>query len=780
MSIKTEVDELQSNVISLNTIRQEYISKLNSKGASLPNNASFVDIINGIYNLYCSTVKTFVHINFSDFPTGTGISDVEVNFRRIEIVRDAIFNALRTRNVELDNDITISDMVSKIDNIVSSPVYRMEPISVTTAEVSTVSTKVTINNYSGGEYKYAINDVYADDISYWQVINSKDTVVYCSATDSITIVKDNTIFFGTVNIVKPVDPTIIEVSFSYGAIENGTIMSINSTIPYTNVYYSLEPYTIHQAEPFYGNDPSGVRFDKWDWGEIRIEGGRDPKLYVVLTNDDNLVVGAGYGTTKCGFVANRLYISSKPGDEYGETILTVASVLSPGNMYRYYRGNKKPMYDEDISSLTTYGWNGTSPLFLNQAEMITVFEVTSNYKVRKYDNVIVSVKLHELGSIEVLTEVTEDEFNKCNINITTPKSNPGNSWYYKCGYDASLPSYGSDINSDYTKAPSSIFTVEELDGKKILVVEYNPTEKIVAAGSATIKSNKPYANLILLKSEIGSTLGYTKVTIVSPELTPGNVYLYTKGNAPVTYGTRLGSWFRWNGVDELTGFTEDDSITIAEAEPVNLELRNIGVVSANPRPLELLPLAVTSKAGSYAGYTMIMVNPSISDRRNEYRFAFNVHEPKLYDDASRWREWDGSTEIEVDEEYGSTPTIVIAECNPDHLVLKTGSAVVTIKEAEPKLKKLTISLTDGSTPEMAAVHVDATVIGTGWRYMYTYMDQVIDIDDVSNYHWDCSTWTQYITGEIPYNEGQRLYIAICTDNYAAEYMGTMIASKEIP
>ncbi len=780
MSIISQADELARKMQSLGDVRTRYIDKLNSCGATLEATSDFVDIINAIYNLYCTEYKSFIYLDFSDFPTGTGIFDIEVNFRRVNVVRDAIFNALQARYASPEEIDTLYDMVDRIDDIDSETVVRMEPENITMSAFSTNATTITINNYDMSKrYKYNINGKYdPDNVILWRDLIAQSTTINCERTDTICIVElDNeTIFYGTVNVATLVDPNEIELSFDYGKKEDCTIPTINSTLPYSSVYYSIEPYkNLHQLDLFYGTDSTGTDFEKWDFESEFYVGFSDPLVYVILTNENDLVVGAGSAKAKSGFIANTIFVESEAGSDYGYTKISVDNILTANNCYKYKMGAYTPMYNESTESLGLTDWDGVSDIQVNQNQIITVFEVTISNKIRKYGQVVASVKLHELGIIDITSVKTEEDLESI-ITIETPKIDPNNKWFYKYQDDASLPDYGENIDESYMEESNSTFTVLQKNGTKMLLVEYNSTDHIIAAGSVTINSIDPHVKILLLTSDLGTSLGYTKVTVVSPEKDPNNVYIYTKGNAPIVYGTPLRGWTQWNGTDEITGFVDGDIITVAEVEHTNFELRKVGIINAKPRPIELLPLSIFSKAGSFDRYTYISVSPKRTDDSHEFRYAFNVHTPALYDNVSSWMLWDGISEIFVPESYGDTPTIVFSECTSEHLTIKAGSTVTIIKMPDPKLNPIEFVLTDGSSENTAVVNINTSIPDNICIYKYLYMEEIIDMDDPNNYHWDCTGWN-LLSGEIPYEEGRRLYISACTDNELAEYMGTIIASK---
>lgn len=778
MSIKSEIDTLSSYMQNLDDTRTRYIEKLNSHGATLAANSDFIDIIEAIYNLYCEEHKTFVDINFSLYPTGTDISDISYNFGRLNVVRDAIFDALAARNV-IPEDKSLNQMIPCIDEIDSEEIFRMDPLPVISQAVSTSTCRVSlVEDFDPEKTYYISSSRFDEDYTNWQTFETKDIDVHGTLRSIYTITDGSRIFFITAKVKPLVEPTFVEPIFNYGSVAKFTKLSIPASVEYSKLYYGFRPYVgIYQSQIYYGVDGEGTEFKLWYGDEIELENDNDPKVYIVLVDENDLIVGAGYANSKAGFVANTLYMNSESVDDvYDKTKINISSILTPGDKYCYMFGTHIPMYDEDITNLDLIGdWDGTSLIPAKDKDLFTFFEVTPDYKVRKYGNVIASVKIHELGEIRLTSTATEEDLESI-ITITSEKTDPANRWYFKFQDDTTLPMYGDDIDSGYSVVPDSTFTVYQTPGSKMVIVEYSDIDRIVAGGSVTIKSVQPYTKILCLKSEMGTNVGYTKVTVVSPPKDQNNIYLYTKGNAPIVYDDVCRGWTQWNGITEIPNFKEGDLITVAEVTNPGFKLRKVGVIGATPKPQELLPLTITSSFGSFEGYTYITVAPSISSVRNEYRYAFNVHTPELYDNVASWNLWDGTSEIHVIGDYGLYPTIVIAECNDEHLVLKVGSALAKIRSEDLRLNILNITLSAGSTSALAHIAVENGPNDlTGWKYKYIYMEEIIDLEDKSNYHWDCRGWNDVTDDEIVYRENQRLYVAICNDGDAAEYMGTTIA-----
>lgn len=783
-AINTEIQTLASEIHNLDGVRDRFKDALEATGGTYPDNPSFTQIIDYIYNKYMSTNKSFINIDFSNYPTGSDISNLMTNFNRVTIIRDAIINALRARNVVIEDDnISLNDLVNKVAEISDTDPTRMEPITdITITPKSTNSCIVTISNYdSSKNYYYSTDNFDSGSYTSWQRLTGASTEINVELTDKLVFTDGSKIYLSTSMVQPVVDPNPISLTFDYGSAVLTTKLTVSSSIPYTKVYYGFTAYKgIHQYEKFYGIDQEGNQFLLWDQEhEIVLDDNNDPRVYVIVVDNDDYVVGANSAKSKAGFIANTLYMESEAVDDvYDRTKIIVLGNLAPGDIYCYMEGTYRPMYNESIVGKPVSSWDGVSLISAKNRAIYTFFETTIDYKVRKYGNVVANVNIREISNIGLTSTATETDLESV-IVISTPKHDPINQWFYKFVEDTTLPKYGDDIDSTYISTDNAQFNVYKKDGTKMIVVEYNAVEKIIAAGSITIQSKDPHVKIICLKSEVGTNLGYTKVIVVSPPKDDGNTYLYTKGNAPIVYGDVLRGWAQWNGTEEIAGFKENDLITVAEVTADNFEVRKVGVVGANPRPLELLPLTLTSQQGSFERYTFVTVSPMLSAYDHVYRYAFNVHEPELYDDVSSWMLWDGSSEIYVEDDYGIYPTLVVAECTADNLVLKTGSVLARVKAEDPRLVVFNITLTRTSSDNTANISLSTTPPDTfhSWKYKYYYMEEIIDMTDKNNYHWDCSGWIDIPSNKvISYQASKRLYAAICNDDGTAEYMGTIIAS----
>lgn len=89
----------------------------------------------------------------------------------------------------------------------------------------------------------------------------------------------------------------------------------------------------------------------------------------------------------------------------------------------------------------------------------------------------------------------------------------------------------------------------------------------------------------------------------------------------------------------------------------------------------LMPLTVSSVAGSTEGTTKITVTPTIGEG-NSYAYTTSsnvIPEPEYMDDGSDYTAWDGKSDIEVEDGH----RIGVYELNDSGQIIKFGQTVAT-------------------------------------------------------------------------------------------------------
>ena len=290
-AINTEIQTLASEIHNLDGVRDRFRDALEATGGTYPDNPSFTEIIDYIYNKYMSTNKSFINIDFSNYPTGSDISNLMTNFSRVTIIRDAIINALRARNVVIEDDnISLNDLVDKVAEISDVDPTRMEPITdITITPKSTNSCIVTISNYdSSKNYYYSTDNFDSGSYTSWQRLTGASTEINVELTDKLVFTDGSKIYLSTSMVQPVVDPNPISLTFDYGSAVLTTKLTVSSSIPYTKVYYGFTAYKgIHQYEKFYGIDQEGNQFLLWDQEhEIVLDDNNDPRVYVIVVDID--------------------------------------------------------------------------------------------------------------------------------------------------------------------------------------------------------------------------------------------------------------------------------------------------------------------------------------------------------------------------------------------------------------------------------------------------------------------------------------------------------------
>ena len=419
------------------------------------------------------------------------------------------------------------------------------------------------------------------------------------------------------------------------------------------------------------------------FGYIEFESGaeislneRDNVCYILAVDNNNRVTGTSvvYNPkiiTEAGVFA----LTSTPGVEYKATEIEVNNSLASGDKYLYKVGYYTPYYDEDLTNFGCTPWNGTDVIYADNGVTLVVYEVNAENKVRKYGHVVVKSYTPSLKLVNVTSEAT-DKIYETKLTIQTPLSNPNNKWYYSQVHGA-IPEfvYGETVPTSYIVNTSANLTFEGIvSGTVFQFLEADSSKAIIGTGTVTAKSKNAYLEQLAVVPRWGSTKGTFNIT-VTPAKESGNTYMIAKGNRPLHYDEFVGDLFEiWDGISDIPGYEEGEIMTLVEADAFTYHARKISVVSATPKPYELAPLEVISRAGTREGFTRIIVSPA-KETGNEYRYkiADTAVPVVLEQDVSSWILWNGSVEIATTN--GKVITMVEANNN---LACKCGTATVRV------------------------------------------------------------------------------------------------------
>ena len=664
MSIKTEFDALNENLEIVSDLKTDYINALIANGSDITSDADYIDIADAIYNLgYESDKKSFISADFSTFPSGTGVEDILYKCKFLTVVRDAIFNALEARGKSNFNR-NLTDML----NLVEDPDFgdRKNPIAATLTAVSVDTMKVGLPS---GTYQYAINDS-----TTWKNIKNNNTVTGLEDTDYITIKNSNgDRFFGTVKLSAKVIAPTTNVTSTY-AQTNG-YSHIKATGTTGSLYYSFQK----QQDIYYKTQTMDLSKYIALTNDSDVLCGEYTTMYLIEVNSSNRILSAATVPLNVKRdCPSTVLISTAGYGTYQATIITMSSKKDTDNKYVYVNRAYTPYYDEDVSGLENLeSWDGVSMLYLKNASILTVIEVTQDNHARKYGTGVVTSYIPQLIAISMTSTATAN-FLETKLTISTDKVSDTNKRYYCCSKDDIIaPIYGDMINTKmYTKFTKSTITLKNIDtGYYIRVLETTSDGMIIATGYIIANCKYGYLETIVAKSEWGATKGYTKLTI-TPAIEENNHYMIDHGNIPVHFNDYLKDIFvAWDGTSEIYGYNNEELCTLVETDS-EWRARKMCVVKMTPRPLELYDISVYSRRGNTTGYTIIQVVPAKEDG-NEYRYKIDIKavNVSLDQDLSDWPTWDGSSEILAED--GKAITVV--ECNNQHLARKAGTAKVKSK-----------------------------------------------------------------------------------------------------
>ena len=469
------------------------------------------------------------------------------------------------------------------------------------------------------------------------------------------------------------------------------------------------------------------------------------------------------------FGSESIILSAEDGSADGKFVITINEELEEGNSYFYKFTDKYPQPGEDVSDWDV--WDGSEEFTAENGTSICIVEADEEGKAVKAGMVVVVDETDDLDTLTV-TSVAGTKVGFTKITVS-PEIGEGNSYHYK-ETDA-VPEVGSSI-LEWT-AWNGTDELEIATGTSICVVEATAEGIAVAAGITTVTAKEeevpePEIGTLTLKSEEGTEVGYTKITVTEAKQEETNQYFYKEDGTIPDVGGSVLEWTAWNGTDEIQA-TNGATLAVVEATAEGNAVAGgtVTVVSkqeeVEPEP-ELILLNVSSAEGTNVGFTVITVNDNTLEGDNKYVYSATETLPTYNQDLSTWTAWNGTDEIEA----ATGTKICIAEVTSANLAVKAGVVTVTAKEEEeiePQLGSLTVTCAEGQQVGYTKITVEPTL--TAGNKYYTKENGELP----STWHQDMTSgdWTEWNgTDEVQATDATPITVVETTAEGLAEKAGT--------
>ena len=469
------------------------------------------------------------------------------------------------------------------------------------------------------------------------------------------------------------------------------------------------------------------------------------------------------------FGSESIILSAEDGSADGKFVITINEELEEGNSYFYKFTDKYPQPGEDVSDWDV--WDGSEEFTAENGTSICIVEADEEGKAVKAGMVVVVDETDDLDTLTV-TSVAGTKVGFTKITVS-PEIGEGNSYHYK-ETDA-VPEVGSSI-LEWT-AWNGTDELEIATGTSICVVEADAEGNAVAAGITTVTAKEeevpePELGTLTLKSEEGTEVGYTKITVTEAKQEETNQYFYKEDGTIPDVGGSVLEWTAWNGADEIQA-TNGATLAVVEATAEGNAVAGgtVTVVAkqeeVEPEP-ELILLNVSSAEGTNAGFTVITVNDNTLEGDNKYVYSATETLPTYNQDLSTWTAWNGTDEIEA----ATGTKICVAEVTSANLAVKAGVVTVTAKEEEeiePQLGSLTVTCAEGQQVGYTKITVEPTLT-VGNKY-YTKENGELP----STWHQDMTSgdWTEWNgTDEVQATDATPITVVETTAEGLAEKAGT--------
>lgn len=758
MDLSSTINSVSEKITLLEQIKNDMISSIESHDEVASD--TLLGLANDIYNIGSSEKTIFVIDDTENYMSFTGYAGIRKRAEYINKCKIYINNALISRNIDTSNS-KFSEFPDLILNITDDE--KLSILNIKSEDGAIVNyTKITISTEKISEensYKYEFINILPflnSDVSNWKTWDGISNIKVDSNDNYICIAECNSENKVIVAGIAKIDykeryllPNELIINTEAGqSLFSTKVTEISDKLTDGNMIF----YAIYdQSEQFYLDDTPPSRYILWDEkSEISLN---ESDKYNYLTFLEVSIMGM---IKRIGIVdptirdyALPLTVTSAVGNTVGYTILGVNPKIIEGNSYYITYGHEVYISDEIIDESLFIPWDGISEIELDNESIITLLEVSSDMKVKKFGNTTVNSLDPDLKTL-IVESIDGDEPYSSILSII-PEKHEQSKYYYKESDSVQIYEYGDtiDLSSyNYWDNESMIYIK---NGTRILMIEVIGN-KLIGMGYTTINSNIPYIKNLKLESVYGTDVGTTHINIETEKDNENNFYVYLLGNKIIKYDDDVSNWISYDFSKDLINLSNGDILSIVECD-TNYHAKKLGIVSINIKPIELIILNITSAESNISGCTKLYIKPEISSG-NKYKYSFTNILPNLYDDVSDWNDYNIGDNIEA----VTGDNICIVECNINNQVLKAGTTTVVASEPEPVLEIIYIDSVAGYTSGYTKLSV-MQPLTDGYHYVYKETDTLPEYND------DLSTWILWDgLSEIQAKNGILICIAEVTDD----------------
>lgn len=476
-------------------------------------------------------------------------------------------------------------------------------------------------------------------------------------------------------------------------------------------------YKLDAALP--GLEESVLTWNSWD-GVAEIEAATGVIIAVVEATPEGQPVAGG--TTEVVAMEaptlGTLTVISDGSETPGYTKITVQEAKQEEtNQYFYKFDEALPELNADVSSWTS--WDGVSDIQAVNGHTITVVEATAEGLAVAGGMANISATLQ--GLTVASDAGTQVGFTK--ITVETEKVDPSNTYFIQVGPEESATTNMWN-GTDEVELPA--------DGTLVTVSEFNMTSgQFVAKGSTSDTVAKQKA--LTVSADAGTTAGTVALT-VTETAEEGNTFKYALFDD-------VAPEHKYGQVVEATEFTSGNDVNVeghakVAVFEVTAENKVYGYGDATATPKELDPelglLTVNCVAGQQIAKTAITVEPTLTEG-NKYFYKVADELPSVWhQDVSDWTEWNGTDELEVEDNV----SITIVEATAEGLAEKAGVGTTDCKDAISVVTEASAT-TVGNT--VVTVYPSLTP-GNKYFYKVAEQEQQITPPDVGTTVPDWTEW----------------------------------------
>ena len=754
----------------IKVIKDSIEEVLISKGIDI-SDKTFLGLANSIYNINNEEELSFIDKKYDIIPGEVGEEGLNNKIDLLEYVKLSLFNVLRAKGVEIEDNTPLDEYDIYIDSVSSSD--RILPLSFTSSATLDYGQTEIIIEDKLDNYNYYYNlsgkipvygKVYSSQYGFNEIPENNIVEVdkYGTLFISVIEVDENNLVTraGCIHCVQKQYITATNISDKINMIPGDEEFECNidrATITGDLYYKEYLGDVVFQDDPF--NSDGYILLSE---DSVYFESNK--KLFFVLV-EDGRVKGYAIKETIIRTSAYELESYSFSGSEKGYTNIEVDNILAEGNKYLIIKESIIPLYLEYIDPTKCIEWDGVSEIELPHGIIITILEVDEKDRIKKYSNLKINSNVQFVPTLNGVTSCGSGEDDYTIIKIDPIKEE--SKYYYIESMDYEVPPVNTEINSNYIEfIPGEAINIK--NKTRVLIVEVIDFI-IVSAVFHSVNSTIPSIDYIKINTVIGSVAGYTKVNS-EYELKEDEEFFYAKGTIATAYDYDTQGFNHFDINKELFGFKDFDIITVIVAKLIDgdYKVRKVGYTTVYVKPIELLPLSIASRRGTIGEHSIITISPKLT-KGNKYKYFFTKDIPGLYDDVSSWYDWDGISEIKAENDI----TICVAECTSENLVLKVGTTIVRAKDPDPVLGVLIVTSEAGINDGCTKITVEPP-LEDGYQYAYK-----IGLYDLPDYHTSAIDWSAWNgKAEIEAISDTSICIAECTtDGYIVKAGITRVNSK---